>query len=122
MKNIVTWFEIPATDFERCVKFYSEILQVEISASPMGSARMGFFPSGEQAVSGAIVSGEGYRPSPDGCQVYLNGAPDLNEILNRVENAGGKVVIPKTLISEEIGYYARFTDTEGNRISLHSPK
>ena len=37
-----------------------------------------------------------------------------------VESAGGKVVMPKTQISPEIGYMAFFIDSEGNKIGLHA--
>jgi uncharacterized protein len=40
--------------------------------------------------------------------------------LDKVEAAGGKIVVPKTEISPEHGYMAVFLDTEGNRIALHS--
>jgi len=65
-------------------------------------------------------SGKDYRPNADGVKVYLNGDPDLNIILNRVEAAGGKVVQKKTQITPEIRYMAVFEDTEGKIISLHS--
>jgi predicted enzyme related to lactoylglutathione lyase len=37
-----------------------------------------------------------------------------------VEAAGGKVLVPKFLITPEIGYCAFFQDSEGNRVGLHS--
>ena len=40
--------------------------------------------------------------------------------MNRVEAAGGKIMVPKTQISPDYGYMAVFIDTEGNRIGLHS--
>ena len=85
---------------------------------------MGFLLYEQQVgrVGGAICFGAGYSPSQQGTLTYLNGGCDLNVVLNRVEKAGGKVVIPKTFIAPEHGYFARFTDTEGNLIALHSRK
>ena len=40
--------------------------------------------------------------------------------LDKVEGAGGKIMIPKTEISKEYGFMAVITDTEGNRIAFHS--
>jgi len=37
-----------------------------------------------------------------------------------VPGAGGKILMEKTPISEEHGFYAAFLDTEGNRVALHS--
>jgi predicted enzyme related to lactoylglutathione lyase len=52
----------------------------------------------------------------------LNGNPDLSLPLSKVAAAGGKVVMPKTKISDDIGYMAFFIDPEGNSIGLHSQK
>ncbi|MGI8952138.1 MAG: hypothetical protein ACR2FN_11200 [Chitinophagaceae bacterium] len=40
--------------------------------------------------------------------------------MNKVEEAGGKIIVPKTEISPEYGFMAVIIDTEGNRIALHS--
>jgi predicted enzyme related to lactoylglutathione lyase len=64
---------------------------------------------------------DSYRPSQDGVLIYFTAfSGDLSIELSRVEAAGGKVLQPKRLISEEIGYMGVFLDTEGNRIALHS--
>jgi predicted enzyme related to lactoylglutathione lyase len=52
--------------------------------------------------------------------VYLNGGKDLSVVLDRVEKAGGKIMLPKTKIDDEMGYYAIFNDCEGNKVGLHS--
>lgn len=89
---------------------------------PMGPQRMGIllYDQQNQGIGGAIVKGGGYIPSKHGCKIYLNGGSDLNIVLSRVEKAGGKIVMPKTFISEQLGYFAIFEDTEGNQLSLHS--
>jgi predicted enzyme related to lactoylglutathione lyase len=73
-------------------------------------------------VGGTIIDSGGYhKPSAtDGPLIYLNGNPDVQIFLDRVEPAGGKIIIPKREISSEFGFMAAFTDTEGNRIALHS--
>lgn len=120
MKNAINWFEIPATDFERAVKFYSTILGAELYTTDMGDYKMAMLPSEDKGLGGAIVSGEGCEPSQTGTLVYLNAGKDLSEILSKVEPNGGSVVMPKTLISEDIGYMATFIDTEGGKVALHS--
>jgi predicted enzyme related to lactoylglutathione lyase len=120
MANAINWFEIPTNDFDRAKKFYSEILASNIEEMDMGGFKMGMLPAGEGGIGGAIVKGEGCVPSENGTMVYLNAGADLAPILTRIEEAGGKVVMPKTMITEEIGYMATFTDTEGNRVALHS--
>jgi predicted enzyme related to lactoylglutathione lyase len=56
----------------------------------------------------------------EGITIYLNGNPDLSAVLEKVEPMGGRILMPKTHISPEIGYMASFADTEGNKIALHS--
>lgn len=122
MANAINWFEIPAEDFDRAIDFYSKVLDGELAVQEMMGTKMGFLPmEGEGAVGGAICAGEMYKPSADGAVVYLNGGDDLNTPLSRVEEAGGKVLMPKTKISDEIGYMAFFFDTEGNKLAFHSP-
>lgn len=64
----------------------------------------------------------GYKPTTDGAKIYLNGGEDLSVPLSKVEKAGGKVVMPKTKINDEIGFIDFFVDTEGNNMAFHSPK
>ncbi len=119
--NVAVWFEIPAAKFERAVKFYNDILDVNIVEEEMDELKYGLFPHDDKtSVSGAIINGMGFKPSGDGSIVYLNGGDDLAVALSKVKSAGGEVVMPKTHLGDEIGYIAHFIDTEGNRIGIHS--
>lgn len=120
MANSINWFEIPVKDFARAKKFYSTIFEMEMHEQLMGPHQMGFFPGG--GVSGAIVKADGYEPSMDGALIYLAAGEDLSGVMNKIESAGGKVLQPKTKVTDEIGYIAIFKDTEGNKVALHSPK
>lgn len=122
MANLINWFEIPAENFERAARFYSTVLDGEVAAQEMMGTKMGFLPKDGEDAGGAICAGENYKPSADGVRIYLNGGEDLNVRLARVEAAGGKIVMPKTKITDEIGYMAFFVDTEGNNVAFHSPK
>ncbi len=106
-KSAINWFEIPAVDFDRAVRFYSEIYAYELPTRNMGHLRMGFFQHEPGAgTGGSIVTGEGYRPTRDGAKIYLNASPDLSDVLGRVSAAGGTVVQGKTQKSPEVGYFA----------------
>lgn len=122
MTNSINWVEIPVLNFDRAKEFYSRIYDFEMTESTMASLRMGFLPmdTESQGVGGAIVQGNGYLPTSLGVKVYLNGGKNLLSVLNRVNAAGGDVIVPKTKINDEIGFFAMFKDTEGNNISLHS--
>jgi predicted enzyme related to lactoylglutathione lyase len=119
--NAINWFEIPVTDFDRAKKFYSAIFDFEMPEMQMGPNRMGFLLHEQgKGVGGAILQGEGYTPARTGSIVYLAGGNDLDTVLKRVEKAGGKVAVPKTDIGGGMGFWAHFTDTEGNKVGLHS--
>lgn len=120
MENIINWFEIPALDFNRALSFYKAILDIDIEEKEIFGTKMGFFPSDGKNVSGAIVQGDGYMPSSEGVLAYLNGGKDLQLILDKINFNKGKVVVTKTQISPEIGYFGIFIDPEGNKIALHS--
>ncbi len=122
MKNAINWFEIPAKNFERAKSFYENVLDAELETMEMKEMgmTMAFFPADlENGVGGGIAFGPGYAPSEDGSLIYLNGGDDLSKFLSRVENAGGKVVVPKTSIGQH-GFMAHFIDTEGNKVAFHS--
>lgn len=121
MANSVNWFEIPAANYDRAVQFYSQVMGADLHSNELAGVQMAFFPTSDGDVGGAVCHGDGYEPSSSGSLVYLNGGEDLSTPLGRVEKAGGAVVMPKTKISDEIGFIAMFTDTEGNRVAFHSP-
>ncbi|UKJ06044.1 VOC family protein [Solitalea lacus] len=122
--NALNWFEIPVVDVERAKKFYQTILDIEMETTDMMGLTMTFFPSDGMngKVSGALVKGEMFKPSADGAVVYLNANPEIQKVIDKVEVNGGKIIVPKTLISDEIGYLAFIMDTEGNRVALHAGK
>jgi predicted enzyme related to lactoylglutathione lyase len=119
--NAINWFEIPATDFARAKAFYSTIFDFEMPEMEMGPQTLGFLLHEQgKGVGGAIVKGDGYVPSMTGSLVYLAGGSDLSVVLARVEAAGGAVVVGKTLIAPDMGFFAHFSDSEGNLVGLHS--
>ncbi len=120
--NTLNWFEIAVNDISRAKKFYQNIFEIEMQEMEMMGMKMAMFPwdAEKGKVSGALVQSQMHTPGMMGSMIYLNGNPDLQNILNRVENAGGKISMPKTLIDENTGYMAFITDTEGNNIGLHS--
>jgi predicted enzyme related to lactoylglutathione lyase len=122
MENLAVWFEIPVMDMERAKRFYSEVFKLDIHVEDMGDTPYGLFPMRSYGNSGALVKRMDFQPSAKAATIYLNGGRDLSEPLGRIETAGGKVLVPKTLISPEMGYYALFLDSEGNRVGLHSMK
>ena len=121
--NAISWFEIPTTDINRAQRFYEAIFEMSMIPLETPQISMRMFPTeSPMYVGGALVCNHQFYKSSatDGALIYLNANPDVQIVLDRIEAAGGKIVVPKTQISPEYGYMALFTDTEGNRVALHS--
>ncbi|TGK84932.1 VOC family protein [Leptospira bourretii] len=120
MGNTISIVEIPVSDLTRAVAFYKAILSVSIERMTMGDTEMGVLPANVCSVNVVLVKGKDYIPTKNGVLVYLNLGHDLQPALDRVEKSGGKILLQKTLIDPEMGYYALVIDSEGNRMGLHS--
>jgi len=116
----VNWFEIPVSDMDRAMRFYASIFDVKMGDPfEMNGSTMCFFPfdSDAKGATGTLIQHETYTPSHKGALVYFS-VKEINDILPRIEESGGKIINSKMSIGEH-GFVAHFEDTEGNRIALH---
>ncbi|MBB4034688.1 hypothetical protein GGR21_000575 [Dysgonomonas hofstadii] len=120
MKRLVAFFEIPCSNFQRAVKFYKSIFNIEMTTFECENEKMAFFPDEDGLAPGAISWAEDFSPSQNGILISLN-CENISETLALAEKNGGKLVIPKTKIeAENRGYFCVFSDSEGNHIGLYS--
>lgn len=120
MDHLANWIEIPVLDLKRAKEFYSKILDVKLTDIKLQDTAYAIFACEDAYNCGALACGPLYEPSRDGTVVYLNGGKDLSKILARVEKAGGAVLVEKTFLAKEAGYFGLFLDTEGNRMGVQS--
>jgi predicted enzyme related to lactoylglutathione lyase len=121
--NSLNWFEIPVADLSRAKTFYQNIFDIEMMNMPeMMGMKMAGFPGemGSGRVNGALAQSAMHKSSQDGVVIYLNANPAIQPVLDRIEKAGGQVVLPKTAIGQGMGFMAFFIDTEGNKVGLHA--
>ncbi|MDD4967803.1 MAG: VOC family protein [Paludibacter sp.] len=125
--NILTWFEIPVSDLNRAKLFYETILDIEMTLRIDGENEGAFFPYNPKVmqatsgrVTGVLSKSNRNSPSSNGTMVYINASPEIQLVLDKVEIAGGKIVVPKTGLP--FGFIAVIIDSEGNRIGLHAEK
>ncbi len=123
--NVITWFEIPVSDIDRAKTFYETIFDIEMITRKDGDDEAVFFPFNPnvvQATSGRVtgVLSKSARnsPSTNGTMVYLNASPSIQTVLDKVQQAGGKIIAPKIQIPA--GFIAVIIDTEGNKVGLHA--
>lgn len=118
MNNLIAFFEIPATDFYRAVDFYETILGLKIPAFEWEKEKMACFTEQGETV-GAISYAPDFRPSADGVLIHFN-CRDIESVLAKALEKGGKVIIPRTKIEAEgKGYFAVVEDTEGNHVGVY---
>ncbi|THU41599.1 VOC family protein [Niastella caeni] len=125
--NVVTWFEIPVTDIDRAKTFYETILDIAMVKRADGNDESVFFPYNPNVVqatsgrvTGVLSKTERNKPAIQGTMVYINASPDLQLVVDKVEKAGGKVIVPRMEIPA--GFIAIIIDTEGNKVGLHAEK
>lgn len=120
--HAVNWFEIPAIDLDRAYEFYSIVLNGNVRKGTFGNGDLILFNvpfnTGE-AVGGSIVVRPDLQPSTNGAVLYLNAFGKLTETVGRVEEAGGKVIVPGINLGK-FGFAAIIIDSEGNKIGLLS--
>jgi uncharacterized protein len=117
--NAFVWCDIPVTNLDRAIKFYSEVLGQPVKKESMPGMAFGLLPHANDSVSGCLVEMKDRKPSADGPLVYLNAEGRLDAALAAVTANGGKIVQPKHPIGP-YGFRAVFQDTEGNNVALHS--
>jgi predicted enzyme related to lactoylglutathione lyase len=101
------------------VWFYESVLQQDLQRSTMGPAAMAVFPHQEPGIGGALTHAPNMNPTADGSVIYLR-TQRLEETLQRVTRAGGRVVLDKTALPDGLGVFAHILDCEGNRVGLHA--
>ena len=122
MTPAMTYFEIPVTDMDRAVQFYTSVFGVSLTREIVDGYDMALFPPAEDGwgASGALAKGDVYVPSKTGAILYFRVA-SIDDILARATAAGADILYPKKDIGD-LGYVAEIEDSEGNRIALTEQK
>jgi predicted enzyme related to lactoylglutathione lyase len=117
--NPVVYFEIPVLDLDRACDFYSNVFETKLTQEVVDGYQMAFFETSDDSfgASGALVVGDVYVPSHQGCFLYF-GVESIDETIARAVELGGSVLYPKKS-NGDLGSVAEIQDSEGNRIALH---
>ena len=119
--NTICWTDIPVTDLDRAIAFYSAVLNDPVIRQKAGHEfEFGVLPHKETA-SGCLTVCEDNKPSQNGPLVYLSVEGRLDAAAETARSHGGKVLQEKHQIGP-YGFRVLILDSEGNRIALHSSK
>ena len=122
--DTLCWTDIPVTNLDRAIKFYSAILGKQVRRLSVGGMEYGLLPHEEQNASGCLCirgdsGGVDNTPSANGPLIYLSVEGRLDQAVDAARANGGKVLRARQKIGEH-GFRAVVIDSEGNRIALHS--
>lgn len=116
-KRSIVHIEIPAKDRQESMKFYGELFGWDTQE----------FPEMMYATWASGSVGGGFSPVGDFPEMNLSTKPgdillhieseDIEADLAKIEERGGKTVLPKTDIPG-IGWFAVFEDLTGNHVAL----
>jgi predicted enzyme related to lactoylglutathione lyase len=118
--NPVHYFEIPVSDLDRAIGFYSMVFGYRLERTVVDGHEMALFPGadGGSGASGALAQGDVYVPSVNGAIIYFS-VDDIDPVLLRATSLGAEILYPKKSIGAQ-GFVAEIRDSEGNRIALHA--
>ncbi len=115
MSHPVTNFEIAGKNGAELSTFYSNVFDWNIQNYPGGFYCI---PDNENGIQGNIQPTRNGSPSSNYVAIFVP-VESLKESTKIVQKLGGKVVVPPTLISEEMGSYMMFSDPSGNLLGLY---
>jgi len=107
--------EIPCTDFAKVGIFYTDVFDwivTEVSEMNYAMFRTPDGPGGGFSKQATIAA-------EPGIALYIE-VDDIEATLEKIEEAGGKKIHPKTAIAPGFGFFGIFADVEGNSIGLWS--
>lgn len=119
MKHNITWFDVPVTDLDRAIRFYSAVLGSPVTKEKTGSIPTGILPTPDGQKMGCLVSGNQAKPSLNGVMVWFDVEGRLKESVTAATANGGKILGDIHAIGG-FGFRAEVQDSEGNRIALYS--
>jgi uncharacterized protein len=112
MQGKIGWLELYSEDSEASATFYEKTFGWKIQRDPnMGDYIM--FMDATDDLGGGFTK----DASPQGGGLYIL-VDSIDASLKQIEAAGGQRKMERTLISDEIGWWANFTDPSGNVMGL----
>ncbi|MFW9856182.1 MAG: VOC family protein [Candidatus Thorarchaeota archaeon] len=115
MVDYVSHVEIPVLNLEKAKSWYYSIFKWKIDIDSFPDYGLTYFEDYKTSIGFFKVD----RIPEKGINVVFEVA-NIEQKLLDIEEAGGKIIREKYLISEEVGYAAQFQDIFGNELGLHA--
>lgn len=115
-QDFVVWTEIPVTNLKSAIAYYEAVTQAKLTIDDTGPMDVANFPTaGTKGVSGHLIEG---KPAANGLGpvIHMAASGSLQQVMARIEAAGGRVVSPVITIPPGQFFYSQ--DPDGNRIGF----
>ena len=119
LHNRAVWFDIPVTDLDRAIRFYTKVLAIGVTRESFDGTALGVLEHDGEGNGGCLVPGAGEATASGGLLVYLNVDGRIRDAVAQTAALGGRVLQPIHSIGPH-GFRAIVVDSEGNRVALHS--
>lgn len=118
VKDTVVWCEIPVTDLDAGVAFYSAVFDSQMEITEMGPNPSAFFPKqNEEDVAGHIYPGKPAQ-NGEGMTAHLHAPDTLEATVGRAQKAGAEIIGP--VIDLPFGRFQYAIDPFGNSLGIFS--
>ena len=116
--NRAVWFDIPIVDLDRSMKFYAEVLKIEVGKAEFEDFTFAVLEH-KDGNGGCLVPRASEVSHDKGILIYLNVDGRIRDAVGKVSVNGGEVIEDTHSIGPH-GFRALIKDSEGNRLALHS--
>ena len=99
MANQIVWCDIPVSELDRAVRFYSAVLGREVKRQDLPGMTIGVLPHNDGEVGGCLLQSAEEKPSAQGVMIYLDANGRLDDAIAAVTAHGGKILQPKHIRS-----------------------
>lgn len=126
MANLLVWADLPVKDMARARAFYAHLLGNDVPEIPGQEGKVALLmqPGTGDEMDAAVDLAVDTMTQPStthGAVIYLSAMGDIDGMLKRAEEAGGRIVKPKADFGEFGGWLAHIEDTEGNLVGIQQP-
>ncbi|MDT0605240.1 VOC family protein [Thalassotalea castellviae] len=119
MNNQIVWVDIPVTNLDRAIDFYSALLAGEVIKQTYNEFNFGLLPHADTSVSGCLIESPVEHINEFGPLIYFNVEGRIAQAVEVAKRFNVKIIEEKFQMGEH-GFRAVIKDTEGNKIALHS--
>ncbi len=136
--SVLTWIQIPTKNLNRAAVFYQNVFNASFFFETLNEIPHAIFKKNEEGLKllhGALIKANNDETFGLGPILFFEATGRFEDMMQLIEENKGKIIkkktliitketessykIPNTYIDNKPGYYAHFSDSEGNKLALY---